>query len=134
MPATPADPLSTTLLFEAGLFAVATVLGMTVNRLRATRGGGGRGMALVPVMLALGLLVYAGKHLPATPALWLVLGPATVFFVVIGWYAGAGRTATRVPSMEEQIATLTGEADVDWDTLRPNRGLDHLRDTRRHRD
>jgi hypothetical protein len=132
MPAPHPDPLGTALLFEAGLFAVATVLGMALHRLKGSRQSSR--MALVPVMMALALLVYAGKHLPPSPSVWLVLAPATVFFIVIGWFAGAGRATTRRPSMEQQIAELTGESDVDWNAVRPHRGLDHLRDSRRHRD
>ena len=129
--AAPLDPLVTPLLFEAGLFAVSAVLGMGLQRLKASRG---ERLALVPVALALVLLVYAGRHLPMKGEVWLVLGPAVAFFIVIGYYAGAGRQSTRRPSMEQQIAELTGERDVDWDAMRPHRGLENMRDRHRPRD
>lgn len=126
----PVSPLVQPLLFEVGFLAVSTVFGMAIYRMRSERGSK---PGLVQAVLALAMMVYASRKLPSTWEVWLILAPAAVFFVVIGQLAAAGYKATRKPSMEQQIAELTGE-HVEWQDVRPDRGIEHLRDRNRRHD
>jgi hypothetical protein len=128
--ATPLNPIIQPLLFEVGFLAVSTVLGMALYRMRSERGSKG---GLVQAVLAIALMVYASRKLPSTWEVWLILAPAAAFFAVIGQLAAAGYKATRKPSMEEQIEQLTGE-HIEWGDLRPDRGIDHMRERNRRHD
>ena len=127
MPIAPVNPLFQPLLFEAGFLVVSAVLGMALFNLRAKRGSK---PALIQVMLAGILMAYAWRRLPHLVEVWMLLAPASLFMVVLGHMAGAGWSASRRPSMEQQIEDLTGE-HVEWDELRPHRGLENMRNRNR---
>lgn len=128
--AAPVSPLIQPLLFVVGFLAVSTVLGMALYRMRSERGSKG---GLVQAVLAIAMMVYASRKLPSSWEVWLILAPAAAFFAVIGQLAAAGYKSTRKPSMEEQISQLTGE-HVEWQDVRPDRGIEQLRDRNRRHD
>jgi hypothetical protein len=105
------------LLFEAGYLALAAVTGMAAFNLRRDPHNR-RGAALV--VIAAGMTYYATRRLPPDPVLWLALVPLGLLFVGLGFYAGKGFYRPHRPSMEEQIAELTGE-EVNWADVRPDR-------------
>lgn len=111
------NALTLPLMFEAAFLAVSTVMGMAFHNLRKDPR---EKRAIALVAMAGALAYYAAKKLNAPPDTWLMLAPAGVFFLVIGYYAGVGFQASRRPSMEEQIRAVTGE-QADWNDLRPHR-------------
>lgn len=109
--------LTLPLLFEAAYLALAAVTGMAAFNLR--RDPQNRRGAVLVVMAA-GLAYYATRRLPSDPVLWLALVPLGLLFAGLGFYAGQGFSRPHRPSLEEQIAELTGE-EVNWADMRPDR-------------
>lgn len=109
--------LTLPLLFEAAYLALAAVTGMAAFNLRRDPQNR-RGAVLV--VIAAAMAYYATRRLPSDPVLWLALVPLGLLFAGLGFYAGKGFHRPHRPTMEEQIAELTGE-DVHWADVRPDR-------------
>lgn len=115
--AAPIAPIVLVMLFEAAYLALAVVTGMALFHM--SRDVHNRRAAAL-VVISGALTYYATRRLPTDPMLWLGLLPIGLLFLVVGFYAGRGFHKPTRPSVEEQIAELTGE-DVSWSDLRPDR-------------
>ena len=114
---TPQQALFLPLIFEAAYLALMMVLGLACHNLRS---GAKERRSIVLVVVAAMLAFYAARKLPVGAEAWIVLAPAGLFFLVMGYYAGVGIQAAHRPTMTEQIRELTGES-ADWEDLRPHR-------------